>query len=100
MLRKKVLLLIPEMSMGGAQRSLSKLSLELAGLHELYVVIFNTLPKIDYPIGGQLLSLDVIPGSSLGHKAFAFWKRTTLLRKMKKNLGIEVSISFLEGADY
>lgn len=100
MLRKKVLLLIPEMSMGGAQRSLSKLSLELAGHYELSVVVFNRLHKIEYPVGGQVLSLDVIPGPSWGLKAFAFWKRIIRLRKIKKNLGVEVSISFLEGADY
>lgn len=97
---KKILLIIPEMSMGGAQRSLSKLSLELSMQHQVYLVVFNTNHKIEYSYGGELLSLDVLPAAGLMNKAIAFLQRIIRLRKIKIKLGIDVSISFLEGADY
>ncbi len=88
------------MSMGGAQRSLSKLSLELSMQHQVYLVVFNTNHKIEYSYGGELLSLDVVPAAGLMNKAIAFLQRIIRLRKIKIKLGIDVSISFLEGADY
>lgn len=88
------------MSMGGAQRSLSKLSLELSGQHQVYLVVFNTNHKIEYSYGGDLLSLDVVPGTGVVNKTIAFLQRIVRLRKIKKKLGVDVSISFLEGADY
>lgn len=97
---KKILLIIPEMCMGGAQRSISNLSLELAKKHSVWLVIFNKNDGIAYPYGGKLISLDVVPGAGMFQKLQAFAKRVVRLRKLKKELGIEVSISFLEGADY
>ncbi len=100
MSKKKILLIIPEMSMGGAQRSLSKLSLELSRQHQVYLVVFNTHHKIEYTHGGELLSLDVVPGAGILGKLVAFAQRIIRLRKLKIELSIEVAISFLEGADY
>lgn len=97
---KRILLVIPEMTMGGAQRSLSKLSLEFARSHKVWLVIFNRKDGIAYPYGGELVSLDVVPGAGLFNKIKSFLQRITRLRKLKKELNIDVSISFLEGADY
>lgn len=98
--RKKILLIIPELTMGGAQRSLTKLSLELAQHHDVWVVIFNRRFPVAYTYGGTLVSLDVHSGDSLRQKARALLQRIRRLRKLKKQLGVEVAISFLEGADY
>src|SRR4051812_17559323 len=100
MKRHKVLLIIPEMSMGGAQRSLAKLSLALESFHEVSLVVFNTDHKVEYPHGGILLSLGVAGGGNVLQKFSSFIKRTRRLRKLKNKLRIDVSISFLEGADY
>ncbi len=97
---RKVLMLIPELTMGGAQRSLSSLSLALAQYFELWIVVFNGKHEIAYPHGGELLSLDVVPGRDWLSKAIAFYKRIIKLRQIKDKLNIDVSISFLEGADY
>ncbi len=97
---KRILLIIPEMSMGGAQRSLSKLSLELARHHWVGLVIFNRNHQVAYPFGGELISLNVVPGAGVVNKFKSFIQRTARLRKLKKELNIDVSISFLEGADY
>ncbi len=100
MMPKRILLIIPEMSMGGAQRSLSKLSLELARHHWVGLVVFNKEDRIAYPYGGELISLNVLAGVTVFHKLRGFVQRIRRLRKLKKELGIDVSISFLEGADY
>lgn len=46
------------------------------------------------------MSLDVESGTTIFHKLRALWQRISRLRKLKKDLRIDVSISFLEGADY
>lgn len=97
---KKILLIIPEMSMGGAQRSISKLSIELAMHHTVWLVIFNKVGGIAYAHSGELINLDVVPGGGIFNKIKSFIQRIDRLRKLKRDLDIDVSISFLEGADY
>jgi glycosyltransferase involved in cell wall biosynthesis len=97
---KKILLIIPEMITGGAQRSLANLSLELSQHFQLWLVVFNRETPVAYKHGGELISLDVVPGKSLFSKFIAFRKRVAALKKIKKDLQIDVAISFLEGADY
>jgi glycosyltransferase involved in cell wall biosynthesis len=100
MISKKILLIIPELGMGGAQRSLAKLSVALAEFHEVVVVVFNLNHEVAYPVGGKIISLDVVPGPGIFRKIFAFYSRVKILKRIKKEIGAEVSISFLEGADY
>ena len=100
MTERKVLLIIPELCMGGAQRTLSKLSVELARRHKVWVVIFNKDAAIAYPLGGKLLSLEVAGANNPITKLIAFRKRVARLKKIKKDIRPDISISFLEGADY
>lgn len=97
---RNILLIIPEMSVGGAQRSMAKLSVELAKDHLVWLCVFNDRGGIVYPHGGALINLDVVPRPTRYHKFKSFIQRVTRLRKLKKELKIDVSISFLEGADY
>jgi glycosyltransferase involved in cell wall biosynthesis len=93
-------MIIPEMSMGGAQRSLAKISYELRKKHDVWVAVFNRNHTIAKAYQSDLLSLDVETGSGFLIKAKAFVFRVIRLRTLKKRLRIDVSISFLEGADY
>jgi glycosyltransferase involved in cell wall biosynthesis len=97
---KKILLIIPEMITGGAQRSLANLSLELSQHFQVWLMVFNRESPVVYKHGGKLLSLDVVPGKSWLSKVTSFRKRVSRLKKIKKDLAIDVAISFLEGADY
>ena len=97
---KKVLLIIPEMSLGGAQRSISKLSTEIALHHRVWLVVFNSKDPVAYEHGGELKSLGIESGPGLLQKLIAFRRRVVRLRRLKRSLKIDVSISFLEGADY
>jgi glycosyltransferase involved in cell wall biosynthesis len=97
---KNILLIIPELCVGGAQRSLANLSIELAHDFNVWLVVFNKDQLAPYKLGGELLSLDVFSGNSWFTKVNAFFKRVANLKRIKKNLNIDVSVSFLEGADY
>ncbi len=99
-MKTKVMLIIPEMSVGGAQRSIAKLSVELSKYATIFFVLFNRGQPIAYPFGGELYSLDVYPSNTWHSKVFAFLKRIQRLKKLKKSLGVNVCVSFLEGADY
>jgi glycosyltransferase involved in cell wall biosynthesis len=97
---KNIFLIIPELSMGGAQRSMAKLSAELAKYYNVYLVVFNTNYKIPYPYGGSLISLSIPGGKHFLDKAFFFMRRIWQLRKLKQQYTPIASISFLEGADF
>ena len=99
-LRKKILMIIPELIVGGAQRSFSRISLALSQHHDVSVVIFNRDLPIAYPHGGELYSLDVAGGKGMLAKGISLIRRIRKLRALKRRLHVDVSISFLEGADY
>jgi glycosyltransferase involved in cell wall biosynthesis len=99
-MKTNLMLIIPEMCMGGAQRSLANLSHELAENANIFLVVFNKQKDVYYGISGTLLSLEVYPGKGWFNKGLALWRRIKKLRALKKELAIDVSISFLEGADY
>ncbi|KAA5548318.1 glycosyltransferase [Adhaeribacter rhizoryzae] len=98
--KKKVLFLIPGLGAGGAERSLSKLSLEIAKSHEVYVAVFNKLEGIAFPFGGTLIDLEILGADSIAGKISSFYNRVKKIKEIKKRLAIDVCISFLEGADY
>lgn len=100
MTRKKIMLIIPNLSFGGAQRSFSKLSVELAKHFDVINVVFNKDGLADFPLGGELFDLNVASSSWIGGKLFNFWKRVYRLSQLKKRIRFDAAISFLEGADY
>jgi glycosyltransferase involved in cell wall biosynthesis len=97
---KNILLIIPNMNFGGAQRSFSKLSLMLSEKYNVINVVFNTKVPIAYELGGTVVSLDVLGGTNTFDKMINFVKRIRRLKKLKQKHQIDVSISFLEGADF
>jgi glycosyltransferase involved in cell wall biosynthesis len=97
---KNILFIIPEMSMGGAQRSLSKLSNELGHFYNVSIVVFNKAHTLNVKNADSILSLDVYSGNGFLLKSIAFFERVRRLRKLKRELSIDIAISFLEGADY
>jgi glycosyltransferase involved in cell wall biosynthesis len=99
---KKILLIIPNLGFGGAEKSFAKLSLLLAQHHDVYVSVFNrdSYTEKSYPHGGTFIDLDVTTGNGIVAKIKAFLNRIRKVKAIKKQLGIEMTISFLEGADY
>ncbi len=93
-------MILPEFGYGGAEKSFSALSVELSKIYKIKIVVFNLLQAPIYPIGGEVLSLEIFSSNNWITKLIRFYKKVIRLRKIKKQFKPHVSISFLEGADY
>jgi glycosyltransferase involved in cell wall biosynthesis len=98
--RRRILLIIPNLGIGGAQRSLTKLANWLSDQYDIMVAVFDNSFEPTYEIKGEVVLLGEPSNRHLFSKLFNFYKRVRKLRMLKRKQGISVSISFLEGADY
>lgn len=78
------------------ERVVSNLSLNLPDICRRFVVVYDG-DSVGYPHGGKLLCLDTKPASSFLGKISVFVKRVQKVRRIKREYGIETSISFLGG---
>jgi glycosyltransferase involved in cell wall biosynthesis len=97
---KNVLLLIPDLGIGGAERAISRLSIALDKEYNVYLCRFTDQDKVIYPTGGRLLTLNEPRKRSIWGKLRSTYNRLKKLKKLKKDYKIDVSISFLEGANF
>ena len=96
----KLLLLIPNLGLGGAQRVFHDHSEAFAEHYAVTEVVFNTEGGNRHPSANDLVSLDVAGGGGLIRKSVHFSRRVERLRALKRKLGADVCVSHLEGADY
>ena len=97
---EKLMMIIPNLDFGGAQKSFSNLNKELSKHYTVYVVVFNTVGGIDVPLKGEVIDLCIPAGRNVIMKAIYFFRRVLKIKRLKKKHAIKTSISFLEGADY
>jgi len=91
----KIAFLIQSLGHGGAERTVSNLSLAMQEEHDVTVILFDARNNY-YPHGGQLIDLNLIAkGNPLG-KAAMMLKRTFSLRKVFKKENFDGIYSFLE----
>lgn len=97
--RKKILMIIPNLDFGGAQRDFCKVA---NGLNQEYEVLVLSFHKVDIPfqLDPPVVFMNVSAGISGFDKMLKFWKRLQILKAIKKDKRIDVSISYLEGANY
>jgi glycosyltransferase involved in cell wall biosynthesis len=98
--KANILLVIPELGFGGAERSISNLSIEFSKKYNVFLCVFNNDLGIAFPFEGEFLELGVRGGENFIQKALFFGKRILRLRKFKKKHKIDLTLSFLEGADF
>ena len=98
--KPRLLIIIPNRGMGGAQRAFHDHSVALSEYYQVTEVIFNEDEADFYPSGNSVRSLNVPGGGSPVAKIQNFWQRVTRLRDLKKELRCDVAVSHLEGADY
>lgn len=96
----KILLLIPNLGLGGAQRVFHDHSVELAKHYAITEAVFNLEGGDLYPSGNPVVSLDVSGGGGTLAKVQNFRRRISGLRRLRERLRPAVVISHLEGADY
>ncbi len=98
--RKVILLLIPNLDFGGAQRVFYNLSIELSKQYKVVECVFNLDTGHAFKSGNEVVSLDVKAGNSIIEKIYNFYLRCRRLSALKKKMNAAVCISHLEGADY
>lgn len=98
--RARLLMLITELQMGGAAKVVRELSIDLAKRYEVHEVVFNVADGVDFAGASPPHSLDVQGGGSILGKLTNLKERISRARRLKRMLGIDVSISHLEGAHW
>jgi len=98
--RATILMLIPNLGFGGAQRVFHDHSLLFAGRHEVTEVAFNLTEGHAFPTDNKILSLDVPGGGGPLAKLANLARRVRRLAAIKRDRRPALTISHLEGADY
>ena len=90
----------PDFGMGGSEKSISALSLLLDSKYDIFFCVFNDKISQTYPIAGKRIVLPASTGNEVYRKMATWIRRLITLRQLKKNLCIDTTVSFLEGANY
>ncbi|MFC6224878.1 glycosyltransferase [Hymenobacter artigasi] len=98
--RPALLLLIPNLGLGGAQRVFADHARLLAGPYKVTECVFNLDCAQGYETANELHDLSVPGGGGPLAKIGYFFRRCQLLRQLKRARRVAISISHLEGADY
>lgn len=98
--REVILMIVPNLNYGGAQRVFYNLSMEFSKTYRVVECVFNLDNGYDFKTGQEIISLDVSGGTTILSKLHKFYLRCKRLRKLKKQLRPIACISHLEGADY
>lgn len=92
---KKVGLLIPSLNNGGAERVVSRLTKILENTYDIYLIVYeDTYMYYDYC--GKLVNMNIKSEKNKVKKLLLPLRRTNKLRKLKKDLKLDVVISFME----
>ena len=100
-MREKLLFIISSLNTGGAQAAMAKLSLALSKDYEIDWIL-NSDENIIYDYRGNIHSLKMAEPkdrSSYGYILKTFFKRLSVIGKMKKKGGYKACISFLDSAN-
>lgn len=93
-MRKKIMLLVPMLHQGGFERICALTAKLLKDTHEVYLVIFSDKDKIYDVTGVKLINLDLGAVEGKIGKVFNLGKRVRRLKKLKRELAIDISYSF------
>jgi glycosyltransferase involved in cell wall biosynthesis len=99
-MKRKVLLIIPNLGRGGAQRVFHQQLKYLSNDFDVMGCVFNWDGAFEEDKASNIVSLNVSGGVTLLQKIRTFILRIIRLRKLKRENKIDISISHLEGADY
>jgi len=89
---KKIVLIVPSLIRGGAERIVSVLSKELSKYYQVFVVIYHG--PIEYEINGKLINLKTPTGSFL-RKIKNTFHRVMKLKKLIKDISPDYIVSFM-----
>jgi glycosyltransferase involved in cell wall biosynthesis len=98
--KPNVLLLIPNLGKGGAQRVFHQHRQFFSQDFNVISCVFNFSGAFPEETKENILSLEVPAGRNIIEKISCFVRRVRRLKKIKREHNIDVTISHLEGADY
>ncbi len=96
----RLLLIIPNLGAGGAQRVFHQQLSTLPADFLVSACVFNWDGSYPSDRKPNIFSLDVPAGKNYAGKFYYFLMRIIRLRRLKRKHNIDVSVSHLEGADY
>lgn len=99
-MKKRILLLIPNLGRGGAQNVFRQQAQFLSEHFEVIGCVFNWDGSFESDRSVGIVSLNVNAGKNVLSKIINFFIRVKRLKKVKQENRITISISHLEGADY
>ena len=93
---KNILFIIDKLCDGGAEKSIINLTNVLKQDYNIKLLTFEYIIK-DYKPEVPIINLNIPKSKNILRKIINVFRRTIKIRKIKKNLNIDVSISFLPG---
>ena len=93
---KNILFIIDKLCDGGAEKSIINLTNVLKQDYNIKLLTFEDIIK-DYKPEVPIINLNIPKSKNILRKIINVFRRTIKIRKIKKNLNIDVSISFLPG---
>lgn len=97
-MKKRILFILPTLCGGGAEKTVANLSNYLSKKYEVFIAVFRDTPT-KYNYSGNLLVLNNRKNYNIIDKIIFTFKSISKLKRLKKNLNINYSISFLTTAD-
>ena len=94
MSENNVAFLIHSLSTGGAERIMSYLTQNYPADNK-YLIVFHRSPQ-EYDFDGKIIDLNIHPNSKISGKIINYYKRVLALKKIKKELNINKTISMLD----
>lgn len=98
MSRSKILMLVTELQMGGAAKVVREVSGILAERFTVEEAVFNLADGVDFAGLAAPHELGVTGGGGIVRRLLNLRLRITRARALKRSLGVDLSISHLEGA--
>jgi len=91
---RRILIVIPNLLCGGAERVAALLSCTLGG--EVYIALFNQLTQVQYPTGGTLIDLGLRPSTTTRGRIANLLRGAARLNRLKRTLDVAATVSFLD----
>ncbi len=98
--KKNLMLMVPMLHQGGFERVCVKTARLMEEFYNVYILIFSS-KDINYDVTGlQVIDIDVPAKKGTVNKIINVFKRVSKVRRIKKELGIDISYSFGSSANY
>lgn len=98
--KKNLMLMVPMLHQGGFERVCVTTAKLMQEYYNVYVLIFSS-KDINYDVTGlNIVDINVPAKKGTLNKIFNVFKRVSKTRKLKKELGIDISYSFGSSANY